>query len=153
VSRARRGYLASQPVEADEKDELELGDDRAGDAYEEVEEASVLEMVLDPGAAHPANAAVNDGNLAMVDMAERGEVPARRASATKRSNGRTELCGAHDADLDICRREPVVEDARATLGIRALPVDDQPDRDAFRGLLDERRRRHPPRCPAGSRTG
>ena len=33
-------------------------------------EAAVLEVVLDSGAADPADAAVDDGELAVVDMAE-----------------------------------------------------------------------------------
>ena len=48
------GNRSSQPAEAGEKDELELGDDRAGDAQEQVVEATVLEVVLDSRAARPS---------------------------------------------------------------------------------------------------
>ena len=48
-------------------------------------EAAVVEVVLDPGAADPADAAVDDEELAVVEVAELRRRPARRA---------------HDADVD-----------------------------------------------------
>ena len=73
----------------------------------------------------------------MVDVAERREVPARRAVVAERAEGRARLRRAHDADLDAAARQPLVELARAALGVGALPVDDQADGDALRGLREE----------------
>ena len=39
-------------------------------------EAAVLEVVLDAGSADPADSAVDDHDLAVIDVAERGQVPA-----------------------------------------------------------------------------
>ena len=61
---------AAEPAEAGQEDELELCDHRAGDTDEQVVEATVLEVVLDSGAADPTYAAVDDYELAMVDMPE-----------------------------------------------------------------------------------
>ena len=95
------GHGAAEPAEAREEDELELRDDRPLDADEEVVEAAVLEMVLDPGAADPADPPVDDDDLAVVDVperrgssdraivrAERPERPALRAARYARLHAR-----------------------------------------------------------------
>ena len=68
--------------------------------------------------------------------------PSPRSSSARRRPRRAcprgaELGRAHHADLDPGRGEAVVELQRATLGIRALAVDDEPDRDAVLRLGDE----------------
>ena len=71
------GDLAPEPAQAGHEHELELRDDRALDANEQVVERAVLEMILDPGTADPADPAVHDDDLAMVDMPQPAQVPAR----------------------------------------------------------------------------
>ena len=78
---------AAEPAEAGEEDELELRDDRPGDADEQSWKRPSCEVVLDPRAADPADAAVDDEELAVVDApqlygfhrtAPPGRAPARR---------------------------------------------------------------------------
>ena len=148
------GHPSAEPAEARDEDELELRDDRAGDADEEVVEAAVLEVVLDPGAADPAGPAVDDDRLAMVDVAELGEVPAQILLGAEQPAGRASLSRSHDADLHPARGQPRVVVAGAALGIGAAAVDDETDGHALGGLRDQRRRRTRRRPgPAGSRTG
>jgi len=78
-------------------------------------EAAVVEVVLDPRAADPRHAAVDDEQLAVVDA------PGR----------------AHDADVDPAGPQPVVEATRPA-GPRADPVDDDPHRDPLGGLGEQR---------------
>ena len=78
---------AAEPAEAREEHELQLRDDRPGEADEQVVEAAIGEMVLDPRAADPADAAVDDEQLAVVDAPRR----------------------AHDANLDAAGPQPLVE--------------------------------------------
>jgi hypothetical protein len=58
----------AEPAKTGKKDELELGNHRAGDPHEQVVKAAVLEVVLDSGAADPADAPVDDHELAVVDV-------------------------------------------------------------------------------------
>ena len=133
-----RRDLATEPADARDEHELELSDDRPGDAHEEIVEAAVLEVVLDPRSADPPDATVDDRDLAVVDVPEPRKVPGRRAAPAERPSGHTGLHRANHADLDARRSEPVVEGARAALGIRALLVDHEPDRDAVPSLCDQR---------------
>ena len=82
------GNGAAKPAKAGEKDELELRDHGTGDPNEQVVESTVLEVVLDSGAADPADPAVDDDDLAMVDMPERAEVPAHGPASSQRPDGR-----------------------------------------------------------------
>ena len=77
---ARRGFgeqavellgrnLPAEPAEARDENELELRDHGPRHTEEEVVEAAVLEVVLDPGAADPADTPVHEHDLAVVDMA------------------------------------------------------------------------------------
>ena len=75
-----RRDVAAEPAQARDEDELQLRDDRPLDAHEQVVELAVLEMILDPGAADPADPAVDDDDLAMVDVSEAAEVPAGGAA-------------------------------------------------------------------------
>jgi hypothetical protein len=131
-------YRAAQPAKARDEDQLELRDDRSDDAKEQVVEAAVLEVVLDAGAADPTDPAVDDHDLAVIDVADPVEVPAERAAASERPEPSTELGRTHDADLDPRCRQPVVERFRAPFGIGAAAVDDEPDGDALGCLLDQR---------------
>ena len=65
-----------EPEEARDEHELELADDRPFEPHEQVVEPPVLEVVLDPCAADPADAAVDDDDLAVVDVPDGAEVPA-----------------------------------------------------------------------------
>ena len=76
---------SAEPAEAGDEDELQLRDHRPGHPDEEVVEAAVGEVVLDPGATDPAGAAVDHDELSMV------EVPQLRRRPQPRR--------AHDADL------------------------------------------------------
>jgi hypothetical protein len=95
-------------------------------------------VVLDAGAADPTDPAVDDHDLAVIDVADPVEVPAERAAASERPEPSTELGRTHDADLDPRCRQPVVERFRAPFGIGAAAVDDEPDGDALGCLLDQR---------------
>ena len=83
------GDRTAQPREARDEHELELRDDRASDAQKEVVEAAVLEVILDACAADPADPAVDNDDLAMVDVPELVEVPLPRRSRHNRLRGRT----------------------------------------------------------------
>ena len=111
-------------------------------ADEEVVEAAVVEVVLDPGAADPADAAVDDDQLAMVDVAELAHAPAPGAGRGRRLRPRAQPRRAHDADIDATREQAAIELAARPVGPRALPVHDKPDVDAL-GRLGEQRRREP----------
>ena len=71
-----RRHRAAEPAKAGEEDQLQLGDDGACHADEQIVEAPVLEVILDPGAPDPADPAVHDDHLAVVDVPERANVPA-----------------------------------------------------------------------------
>ena len=101
-------------------------------------EAAVLEVVLDSGAADPADATVDDGELAVVDMAEAAQVPVHCTAGSELTGTRAGLRRPHDADLNACARETVVEDAAASLGIGALTIDDEPHGNTLGGLRDQR---------------
>ena len=101
-------------------------------------EAAVLEVVLDPGATDPADAAVDHDDLAVVDVTDSREVPALRATAAEWPGGNTRLRRAHDADLHARGRQPVVEGPCTSLGVGSLAVDDEPHGNALRGLGDQR---------------
>ena len=101
-------------------------------------EAAVLEMILDARSPDPADPTVDDHELAMVDVPEPSEVPLGRAAGRQRPGGDAKLGRAHHDHLDPRSGEAVVEGLRAPLGVGALPVDDEPDGDALRGLGDQR---------------
>jgi hypothetical protein len=52
-------------------------------------EAAVLEVILDACAADPANSAVENDDLAMIDVPELAEVPLSRRSRHNRLSRRT----------------------------------------------------------------
>jgi hypothetical protein len=133
VSRQR----AAEPTEARDEDELQLRDDRARDADEQVVEAAVLEVILDAGPTDPADAAVDDECLAVVDVAQTVQVPADGAGGAERPERRAHLRRTGRHHLDAGREEPIVEVRRAPLRIGAIPVDDEPDGDALGRLGGE----------------
>ena len=57
------------------------------DAHEQVVERAVLEVILDSCTADPADAAVDDDDLAMVDVPEPAQVPAGLAAGPERPRG------------------------------------------------------------------
>src|SRR6185503_19456867 len=71
--------LTPEPAEARDEDELKLRDDGSGHAEEKVVKPAVLEVVFDPGAADPAGAPVHEHDLAVVYVAQAGEVPLQGA--------------------------------------------------------------------------
>ena len=146
--------VAAEPAEARDEHELELSDDGAGHPQEEVVEAAVVEVVLDPGAADPARLPVHDEELAVVDVAERLHVPVRRAAAAELPGGRAGLRGAHDADVDAPAIEPVVVRLQRPARDPSLAGRRRPSpRHRPRPSRSARRRTRRPRPPAGSRTG
>ena len=97
-------------------------------------EATVLEVVLDAGAADPADPSVDHDELAMVDVSQRAEVPPCRAPAAERPGGRanfvartTQTSTPAAVNRSYNAREP-------PLRVGPLPVDDEPDGDAFRAF-------------------
>ena len=93
-----RRDLAAKPAVTGDEDELELRDDRPGHAHEEVVEAPVLEVVFDAGAADPPDAAVDDHDLAVIDVTQAGEIPFQLPVAPERPEGRAHLRRPNDAD-------------------------------------------------------
>jgi hypothetical protein len=138
---------AAEPTKAREEHQLELRDDRAGDAEEEVMEAAVLEVVLDTGSADQPTRPSTTTTLRWSIVAELGQVPPSGAVPSQRPERRSKLGRAHDAYLDACGREPVVERLRAPLGIGATAVDDEPDRHALCRLRDQRLANASPTTP------
>ena len=128
---------ATQPAEAGDEDELQLRDDRSLDADEQVVELAVLEVILDPGASDPADAAVDNHDLAVVDVPQAAEVPAGGATRVERAAGCARLDRARHAHLDPGLGEALVELSRASLGVGALPVDDYPHGHAGLCFRDE----------------
>ena len=106
--------LAAEPAEARDEDELELRDDGPGHTEEEVMEAAVLEVVLDPGAADPADTPVHEHDLAVVDVAQAGEVPVQ---ARRRPRVRREPPAAWSRGRRRLRRPP----RSAARSARGLP--------------------------------
>ena len=150
---ARRD-LAAEPAQAGDEHELQLRDDRAFDADEQVVELAVLEVILDPGAADPADPAVDDHDLAMVDVPQPAQVPAGRSARAERPSRRPRLGRAGHAHLNPRLRQPLVELPRAALGVGALPIHDQPARER-RPVLSRSAppRTDRPRARDGTRTG
>src|SRR6185503_19598586 len=124
--------------ESRQEDELELLHDGPGHAEEQVVETAVREVVFDPGAADPPDPSIDDDDLAVVDVTQRSQIPVPAASRAEHASLRPRLRRAHHADLRARLCQALVEAARAALGIGALPVDDESDRDALAQLLDER---------------
>ncbi len=128
----------TKPTEAGEEDQLQLSDHRTSDPHEQVVEATVLEVVFDPGSADPADSSVDDDELAMVDVPQATQVPASRAVGSERAELCSGLRRSDDADIDTRSNEPVVELPRPPLGVGALAVDDEPNQNALGRLLDQR---------------
>ena len=80
-----RVHVAAEPAKRGEEDELELRDDGAREPQEHVVEPAVLEVVLDARSADPAGQAVDDDDLAVVDVPELVEVPALLAFCAERA--------------------------------------------------------------------
>ena len=144
----------AEPEEARDEHELQLADDRPFEPHEQVVEPSVLEVILDPGAADPADATVDDDDLAVVDVPEGAEVPPGGAARAERAVRGARLRRPDDADLGAGGGEPLVERMRGALGVGALPVDHDPDWDTGARLVDQRRPEGvADDARAGSRTG
>ena len=133
-----RRDLAAEPAEARDEDELQLRHDRPFDANEQVVKGAVLEVILDPGAPDPADPAIDDDDLAMVDMPQPAQVPAGLATGTERAMRHPRLRGAGHAHLNPRLDQRLVELAGATLGVGALSIDVQPDRNSLLRLRDQR---------------
>ena len=130
-------------------------DDRALDAHEQVVERAVLEVILDPGAADPADPAVDDHDLAVVDVPEAAQVPAGRAR--RRSAALVApAAGPHAPRTPESppRVSLLVELPRAALGVGSLPVDDHAHGHAVPRLRDQHLREPvADDTRAGTRTG
>jgi hypothetical protein len=121
----------AQPAEARHEHELKLRDDRAGDTHEEIVEAAILEVILDSSAADPADAAIYDDDLAVVDVTELRKVPLPRRSSHNRLRRSPYLRCAHHPDLDTSGQKPLVKGTTRPIRIGTLPIDDEAHRDAF----------------------
>ena len=91
-------------------------------------EPPVVEVVLDPRAADPGDATVDDDDLAMVDVPESVEVPPSAAADRDRLDGSPQLGRSDDPDVDAGCQKPLVEHAAASVRIRTLAIDDDSDR-------------------------
>jgi hypothetical protein len=74
-------------------------------------------VVLDPGAAYPADRAVDDHRLAMVDVPELCAVPSHRSGLAQRSVPATQLRRTDDEHVDAAGDETIVELAAGALRI------------------------------------
>src|SRR6185312_5492922 len=104
---------------------------------EEVVEASVLEVVLDARATDPPDASVYHDELAMVDVAEPVEVPARGRAGRDGPHRSAQLNGPDDADIDAAGQEPVVESLALPVRIGSLAVDDEANGHALGCLCEQ----------------
>src|SRR4029450_3244733 len=91
---------AAEPPEAGEEHELELPDHWAGGPREGLGEAPPPEISPDAAPANPAEPAIDDDELAVIDVPEAGQVPAGRAVAAERPNRYPGLRRADDAHID-----------------------------------------------------
>ena len=90
-------------TEARHRDALELGHDRSAQAQEEVVELSVPEVVLE-ARPDPAGAAVDDDQLAVVDVADAAKVEPERTLGPDRPPPRGRLHAVVDHHVGACRR-------------------------------------------------
>src|SRR6185503_2294218 len=95
VMQGRESNLSAEPADARQEDELDLRDDRPGDTYEQVVKAAILEVILDAGAPDPPDAAVDDHELAVVNVPKRAEVPPVHPSGAELPAPRTHLHRPH----------------------------------------------------------
>ena len=107
---------AIQPVECRDEDELQLRCDGTRDAKEQVVEPPVVEVILDSRAADPANATVDDDQLAMVDVPEPVEVPPSGAACHDGPDRSPQLDRPDDPDVDARCKQPRVKRAAAWSG-------------------------------------
>ena len=134
---AGRRDRATEPTQAGDEHELELRDDGTLDAHEQVVERAVLEMILDPRAADPADSAVDDDDLAVVDVPEAAQVPTGGPTCVQRPSRGPRLDRTSYAHLNPGLRQPLVELPRAALGVGSLPVDDHAHGNAVPCLRDQ----------------
>ncbi len=133
---ARHG--STQPAEAGQEHELELVHDRTRDPQEQIVEATVLEVILEACPTDPADPAIDDEQLPMVEVPEPFQVPTRRPPSADRARLRARLGRPDDTHCDAGGRQLLVEPARTVIRIGARAVDDQPDGHACRSLGSER---------------
>ena len=134
---ALRRDLAAEPAQARDEHELQLRHDRPFDANEQVVKRAVLEVILDSRTADPADPAVDDDDLAMVDMPQPAQVPAGLPAGPERAMRHPRLRGARHTHLNPRLDQLLVELAGATFGVGALSIDVQPDRNALLRLRDQ----------------
>jgi hypothetical protein len=132
------GDRTAQPREARHEHKLKLRDDGASQPQEKVVEAAVLEVILDACAADPANSAVDNDDLAMIDVPELVEVPPCGRSRHNRLRWRTYLSCANHSHGDTSGYQPVKEGTTRPVGVGALPIDYEPYGDAFARLRKQR---------------
>ena len=96
-----------------------------------------MEVILDSRAADPADATVDDDELAMVDVPESVEVPPSGAACHDGPDRSPQLDSPDDPDVDTRCKKPLVERAAASVGIRPLAIDDDSDRNAVGGFRNQ----------------
>jgi hypothetical protein len=124
-----RSNHAFQPSKGRDEHELKLRDDRPGDTKEEIVVATVLEVVFDPRPAYPTHAAIDDNELAMVDVPEPVEVPLSRCCSRNRPDGTPELSRPDDANVDASGEKALVKLMTRTIGVGALSIDYESNRN------------------------
>ncbi len=132
-----RRHRPTEPAEGRDEHELQLAGDGPAHPHEQVVEAAVVEVVLDPGAADPPDPAVDDHELAVIDVPELLNRPASLIAARGGLRRRTEPHRAHHAYLDAACQEPRVEVAALAIGAGAARIDDDADRNARSGLGEQ----------------
>ncbi len=136
---------AALEVPRQEEDRLELGDDRALDPEHHVVEPLVVEMVLDARGADVGDAAVNDDDLAMVELAQVVETPVDPPAAEPSRRGRGTRPGWP-------RPGPLLPSTRSTACVSrgragCTRVDHQSDGHPLANLLMRRSRKRSPISP------
>jgi hypothetical protein len=100
-------------------------------------EPPVEEVVLDSCAADPADATVDDDELAVVDVPESVEVPPSGTAGHDGPDWSPQLDCPYDPDVDAGGKEPLVERAATSVRIRPLAIDDDSDRNPVGGFRNQ----------------
>jgi hypothetical protein len=129
-----RRQRAALEVPREQEHGLELGDDRALEAEHQVVRPGRV-VVLDPGPADKADPAVDDHDLAMVEMAQVVEPPVDLAILERTIE--IEECALVRDDLDAAVDERVVERLRPECRLAEGRFRDDPDADTGGGPLDQ----------------
>ena len=100
-------------------------------------EPPVVEVILDSRSADPADATVDDDELAMVDAPESVEIPPSGPAGCDGPDRSPQLDRPDDPDVDSRGKKPLVERAATSVGIRPLAIDDDSDQHPVGGFRNQ----------------